>query len=176
MTSTINNQQKKSQDLQYLRFYLEPDTKIILPVGQITEVLKITIGQIVPIPHLPPWVMGVYNWRGNILWMLDLGHLIGLDSWYQSSINNNNSNYTAIVLSPERTNNRTKALNSISLGLVVTRVEDIQWCDINLIQSPPANTVKASLAPFLQGYLLDENGNMLLVIDGKAIIKAMAQA
>ena len=65
--------------------------------------------------------------------------------------------------------------NSISLGLVVTRVEDIQWCDKNSIQSPPANAVKPSLAQFLQGYWLDNNGNMLLVIDGKAIIDAMPQ-
>lgn len=171
MISTIENQSKTPQALQYLRFYLEPNTKIILPVGQITEVLKIPVGQIVPIPHLPSWVMGVYNWRGNILWMLDLGHLFGLDSWYQSSINT--SNYTAIVLSPDRGINRAKVLNSISLGLVVIRVEDIQWCDINLIQSPPANTVNQSIAKFLQGYWLDKNGNMLLVIDGQAIINAM---
>ncbi len=173
MISTINDRSKTPQALQYLRFYLEPDTKIILPVRQITEVLKIPVGQIVPIPHMPPWVMGVYNWRGNILWMLDLGHLFGLDSWYQSGINT--SNYTAIVLSPDRDIKRTKVFNSISLGLVVTRVEDIQWCDKNSIQSPPANAVKPSLAQFLQGYWLDNNGNMLLVIDGKAIINAMPQ-
>ena len=106
MISTINDRSKTPQALQYLRFYLEPDTKIILPVRQITEVLKIPVGQIVPIPHMPPWVMGVYNWRGNILWMLDLGHLFGLDSWYQSGINT--SNYTAIVLSPDRDIKRTK--------------------------------------------------------------------
>lgn len=174
MCSAINTDRNTHQGSQYLKFYLEPDTRIILPVGQITEVLKIAVGQIVPIPQMPPWVMGVYNWRGNILWMLDLGQLIGLNSWYQQSINT--ANYTAIVLSPDRQHGRTKALDNISLGLVVTRVEDIQWCEADLIQSPPASAVSQALAPFLQGYWLDRSGNMMLALDGKAIIAAMPQA
>ena len=70
---------------QFLRFFLHPDTNLMLPIKQITEVLKIQFGQIVPIPQMPAWVMGVYNWRGNILWMIDLGHLVGLNSWYQQA-------------------------------------------------------------------------------------------
>ena len=91
---------EKTRGQQFLRFRLYPDTKVMLPIRQITEVLKIQFGQIVPIPQMQPWVMGVYNWRGDILWMLDLGDLIGLESWYQHQVNC--SNYTAIVLSPQR--------------------------------------------------------------------------
>ena len=174
MSSAINTDRKTQPGSQYLKFYLEPDTRIILPIRQITEVLKIAVGQIVPIPQMPPWVMGVYNWRGNILWMLDLGQLLGLNSWYQQSINT--ANYTAIVLSPDRVAGRTKALDNISLGLVVTRVEDIQWCNTDLIQSPPTSAVSPALAPFLQGYWLDRGSNMMLALDGKAIIAAMPQA
>jgi positive phototaxis protein PixI len=158
---------------QFLRFCLEPQIRLMLPVGQITEVLKIGVGQIVPIPQMPSWVMGVYNWRGNILWMVDLGHLIGFNSWYEQGVNT--SNHTAIVIAPNRAD-RSEVGQSICLGAVVTRVEDIEWCNTDLIQSPPASSVTQALAPFLRGYWLDRHDEMILVIDGKAIIAGMPQA
>jgi positive phototaxis protein PixI len=160
---------------QFLRFFLEPKTRLMLPIEQITEVLKIGVGQIVPIPQMPPWVMGVYNWRGNILWMVDLGHLLGFNSWYQQGVNT--SNYTAIVIAPDKADRSQVVGNELlSLGAIVTRVEDIEWCNTDLIQSPPASSVTPALAPFLRGYWLDRHDEMILVINGKAIIAAMPQA
>jgi positive phototaxis protein PixI len=153
---------------RFLRFYLEPDTNAALPVEQIAEVLKIGLGKIVPIPHMPNWVMGAYNWRGNILWMIDLGLLIGFDSWYRQRVSQ--ANYRAIVLSLPAGNNSSELLN---LGLVVTGIDDIEWCNTDLIQSPPNAAVTAALAPFLRGYWLNSKNEMILVLDGKAIMSAM---
>jgi positive phototaxis protein PixI len=161
----------KAQE-QFLRFHLEPDTKVMLPIKQIIEVLQIPLGQIVPIPQMPPWVMGVYNWRGEILWMVDLGHLLGLNSWYQQEIKT--SHYTAAVLSATITNNtKEKQTDKKSLGLVITQVEDIEKCNLNLIQSPPTSAISATLAPFVQGYWLKNKGEMILTLNGEAIIAAM---
>ncbi len=175
LLSNIDADKPQVSQEQFLRFYLEPKTRLMLPIEQITEVLKIGVGQIVPIPQMPSWVMGVYNWRGNILWMVDLGDLIGLNSWYQQGVNT--SNYTAIVISPDKANNFQAVGNELlSLGLIITRVEDIEWCNADLIQSPPASTVTQALAPFLRGYWLDRSGEMILVLNGKAIMAAMPQA
>ena len=155
---------------QFLKFALYPSTKLMLPIRQITEVLKIRFGQIVPIPQMPPWVMGVYNWRGDILWMVDLGHLIGCDPWYQRE--NHSSYYTGIVLSPGKEETTAERKTEINLGLVVSRVEDIQMCDVSAIQSPRAKNNTTQLDPFLQGYWPEEE-EMILVLDGKAIVAAM---
>ena len=155
---------------QFLRFQLHPDTKAMLPIRQITEVLKIQFGQIVPIPQMPVWVMGVYNWRGDILWMVDLGHLLGLDSWYQHQFNP--SNHTAIVLSPHRYSPAN--VNNIHLGLVVAQIEDLSICDENAIQSAFSSQVSAQLDQFSQGYWLKPDGEMILALDGLAIAAAMA--
>jgi positive phototaxis protein PixI len=172
-SATFLNPQANDRDsqIQYLRFHLNPDTHAILPVAQLTEVLSIPFGQIVPIPHLPAWVMGVYNWRGEVLWMVDLGHLLGLTPWYQQEMTT--SQHRAIVLHSGR--GRTKDQGKI-LGLVVSRVEDIEWCDPADIQSPPASAVTASLAPFLRGYWLKGNGEMLVTLDGEAILAAMPKS
>jgi positive phototaxis protein PixI len=59
------------------------------------------------------------------------------------------------------------------LGVVVNRVEDIEWCDPDAMRSPPSSTVTPDLVPFLRGYWLKPNGDMLLLIDGQAILAAM---
>ncbi len=154
---------------QFLRFHLWPDTALMLPISQLTEVLTIPIGQIVPIPHMPAWVMGVYNWRGEILWMVDLGHLVGLTPWHQQTVSS--SNYKAVVLH-DRSRETAKTRKQM-LGLVVSRVEEIEWCNPDGIQSPPASAVTPELAPFLRGYWLKPNGEMIVTLDGEAILAAM---
>ncbi|NET33128.1 MAG: purine-binding chemotaxis protein CheW [Cyanothece sp. SIO1E1] len=153
---------------QFLRFNLATNTTALLSIIQLTEVLKIPIEQIVPIPHMPAWVMGIYNWRGEILWMVDLGHLIGQAPWHQATTNA--STHTAMVIQSQSGESSTQPH---MLGLIVNRVEDIEWCDPDLIQSPPAVAVATELAPFLRGYWVKTNGEMLSVLDGPAIIDRM---
>jgi positive phototaxis protein PixI len=160
----------------FLRFGLVANTTALLPVHQMTETLAIATNEIVPIPNMPAWVMGIHNWRGEILWIVDLGHLVGLEPLYQYATNR--PTYTAIVIheAPQMPG-RQPAARQISdrkvLGLVVNQVEDMEWCNPDLIQSPPASAVSLELVPFLRGYWLKSNSEILLVIDGKAILAAM---
>lgn len=156
---------------QFLRFHLFPNTTALLPIQQLTEVLTISRQQIVPIFQMPPWVMGVYNWRGEILWMVDLGHLVGLTPWHQQPMSA--SAHTVVVLQTNSNSATSSNTNTQMIGVVVNRVEDIEWCNPDWIQSPPASTVTPELMPFLRGYWLKSNGEMLVLIDGKAIIAAM---
>lgn len=159
---------------QFLRFHLLPNTTALLPIQQLTEVLTISQSQIVPIFQMPPWVMGAYNWRGEILWMVDLGHLVGLTPWHQQPMSS--SSHTAIVLQGRSNHAKGSNVKSQMLGLIVNRVEDIEWCDPDSIQSPPSSTVTAELVPFLRGYWLKPDGEMLLLLDGQAIIAGMPKS
>jgi len=161
---------------QFLRFHLVPETTAMLPVHQMTEVIAMTIGEIVPIPHMSAWVMGVYNWRGEILWMVDLGHLLGHTPLYQHATSC--PTYTAIVIHeaqqmPGKQLSGNQVTSRKMLGLVVNRVEDMEWCNPDLIQSPPSSAVTPELVPFLRGYWLKSNSEIIVVLDGKAIITAM---
>lgn len=156
---------------QFLRFHLMPNTTALLPIQQLTEVLTISTDQIVPISHMPPWVMGVYNWRGEILWIIDMGHLVGLTPWHQQK--NNASAYTTMVLQAHPNQAKTTSSQHLILGLVVSHVEDIEWCNPDLIQSPPSSAVTPELVPFLRGYWLTPNSDILAVMDGAALMAAM---
>lgn len=178
LSGTPNTLQIAEMGQQFLRFNLLPDTTAMVSVHQMTEVLTIPIAQIVPIPHMPAWVMGVYNWRGEILWIVDLGHLIGLYPLYQQA--NSRSTYTAIVIhSTQQASGRLQAASSKTgrkvLGLLVNRVEDMEWCNPDSIQSPPLSAVTPELVPFLRGYWLKSNGEILVVLDSNSIIAGMPQ-
>jgi positive phototaxis protein PixI len=171
-SATAEEAAKEQQ--QYLRFHLAPDLNAALPVEQMTEVFTVSTTKVVPIPHMPPWVIGVYNWRGEILWLVDLGYLLGGTPLYQQA--SSRSLYTAIVISSQQVGGRQGDRNMAGkkmLGLAVNRVEDMEWFNSDLIQSPPESAVNAALVPFLRGYWLKNNGEIVVVLDGNSIVAGM---
>ena len=155
---------------QQLQFKLYPDSSAMLPIEQIAEVIKPSLAQITPIPQMPSWIMGVHNWRGDILWMLDLGQLVGLDSWYRHQ--HNCVSQAAIVFSPNR---QAKSEERIYLGLAVAGVDDLEQCEASAIQAPN-NISNSRLASFLRGYWLKPSGEMVLALNGQAIAAAMTMS
>jgi positive phototaxis protein PixI len=167
----ITNSAASREREPFLRFYLEPDTTALLPLLQLAEVFNIPISQIVPIAHMQPWIRGVYNWRGEILWIADLGHLVGLTPSYQQA--SSTLTYTTVVLQSLSNNGSSTNGKNQLLGVIVNRLEDIEWCNLDQIQSPPSSTVGQGLLPFLRGYWWKSDDDMLAVLDGEAIMAAM---
>lgn len=165
-----SNQKKEESQKQFLRFILLPDTDLMISLSEIAAVLKIPFGQIVAIPQMPSWVIGVYNWRGEIVWMVDLGQLLGFTPWYQQSVIG--SNHKAVVIHPSSQNPKNRTSGDL-VGLIVSNVNDIESCNINELHSPPASAVTPDLAPFLRGYWIKENGDIIVTIDSDAIFAAM---
>ena len=171
-TLSISEQKKRQreQQQQFLSFVLLPDTNLMLPLQQISGVLKIPYGQITPISDMVPWVMGVYNWRGAIIWMIDLGHLVGLTPWYKQPVFS--SNHQAILIHPTHSGTMSRTTEEI-IGLVVSDIKDIEWCNPNEFHSPPTSAVTVELAPFVQGYWVKDDRELFVILDSNAILAAM---
>ena len=165
------NSDSSNEREPFLRFYLEPDTTALLSLLQLAEVFNIPISQIVPIAHMPSWIRGVYNWRGEILWIADLGHLVGLTPSYQQP--RSTLTYTTVVLQSLSNNASPTSVKNQLLGLIVNQLEDIEWCNLDQIQSPPSSSVVQGLLPFLRGYWWKSDDDVLAVLDGNAIMAAM---
>ncbi len=149
------------------------DVELLLPVEYLVEILTIPSGQVVPIFHLPPWVPGVYNWRGEILWTADLSHLLGLPPWYQQA--NYGANHTVVVLDyPESRQLRNEERSP--LGLIVNSVKDMTPIDLSVLSASPSHKSSAIDQPgqFVQGYW-SQPGVDLPVLNGRAILDAMPQ-
>ena len=169
--SKADNSAFSQQEQQFIGFSLEPNTSMMLPITGVTEVLKLTLNQVVPIPQMPDWTMGVYNWRGEILWMVDLGNLLGLYPWQQQNLNT--SLVTAIIISTPK-GAKAKGLVKKSLGLIVPGVEDIEWCNPDEFQTVPASAATPEMINLLTGYWLKPGGNMVLALDSDLIIERLA--
>jgi positive phototaxis protein PixI len=180
---------------QFLRFVLSPNLMALIELDarslsldggvnvrhQVTELVNISVDRVVPMPHLPPAVMGVYNWRGEILWVVNLAMLVGI----ASSIGRYRSLQPMTILTETedldsggsrlRTSQLTTAQEdrqARSIGLVVDEIAEIEWYELDLIRAPePADRIPPELLGWIRGVMESTTGENFLVLDGQAIFE-----
>lgn len=144
---------------RFLRFRLSGENRTLLPLQNIAEVRYLETAEILPVPEISSSVLGVCNWRGEILWLADLNALIG-DSplWLQNPLL---EQPVAIVVQSAQK----------SVGLVVEQVDDIELLDPTSIRQQ-TDIYSPTLASFIVGYLPDHKGT---VLDSIAIVECLLQ-
>ncbi|NEQ54324.1 MAG: chemotaxis protein CheW [Leptolyngbya sp. SIO3F4] len=65
-----------------LSFYLTPQIQAVISVDELIGLVTIETTNIVPIPDIPRSVMGIYSYRGDVMWIVDLPCLLGLTPLY----------------------------------------------------------------------------------------------
>lgn len=61
----------------YLSLMLSMDQQVLIPSHQVIEIISVAPTQITPIPQVENPIMGIYSWRGEILWVVDGSSLLG---------------------------------------------------------------------------------------------------
>lgn len=74
----------KTNREQFLGFWLTSTLQAVISTESVSEVLNIEGNNIIPLPDIAYTVMGIYNHRGSILWVIDLPCLMGLKPLYLS--------------------------------------------------------------------------------------------
>lgn len=153
--------EEKAPEMQrFLRFRLAGEELCLLPTEGVLQVLQIEMEDILPVPQMPGCVMGVYNWRGDLLWLVDFKHLVGLQPLLSEDVNL--TTCTTIVV----------RLNNKLMGLVVDRVEDIEERDLGEMQSLAGGLFSSELLEFLQGYFVTDERKMLMVFEAEAVLNS----
>jgi positive phototaxis protein PixI len=132
---------------RFLRVQLCAEATTLLPVDEIVAIAPISITEILPVPHMPSYVLGLYNWRGEMLWLVDLGQQVGFSGLMQSG----DSSFMAIVVE----------VNDQSLGLCLPQVHDIESHDPQLIQEASSEMFSTQFLPFVKGYLTGDRSTVL---------------
>ena len=129
-----------------------------LPAIGIREVISTSPDRITAIPNASPLLLGTLNWRGQVIWVADLGQFLG----------------DAVILNTDRTEISVIAVEDqdTMIGLAVERIVGMAWLDIEQVQMP--TNVPDSMAPFLRGeWLIDEADNRYLrLLDQMAILRS----
>jgi positive phototaxis protein PixI len=143
----------------YLRFDLDADNSALIPVESIAEIVTFDPRDILPVPEMPESVWGIRNWRSEMLWMVDLSHLLGFTALSQQS--QHSRPMTAIVVQHE----------DRSLGLAIARVSDIETYDRAQLQSASTQLFSAQTLPFLQGFTIDNQDEIVMTLDPSTIFQ-----
>lgn len=132
-----------------LRFPLGSEDSALLPLEQIAEIFKVNVAEILPVPDMPNQVLGICNWRGEMLWLVDLNHLVGCQPVFRQELV-----LELPVVMMIQANNR-------SVGLVVPQVNDIELHDLQQLQSAAYGLFPPKFLPFVLGALPGGDGTVL---------------
>jgi positive phototaxis protein PixI len=146
-----------------LSLHLPLQLLVAIATQQLTEILPITPLDITPVPESPDSVMGVYNWRGEVLWLVDLGFLMGQTPLFHQR--HHQLGYSVIVIQ----------FQCHALGLVVNDIGEIQTMPSTAITPPLVDATIATIAAMFQGCYQTDDGLTRWILDVDAIIDRIAQ-
>lgn len=141
----------------------EPHLTALMEIDLVTELVNVPIDRVVPMPHLPPAVMGIYNWRGEILWIVDLAMLLGA----RASLLRTRSLQPTVILSGVV---KHEARQQTTVGFVVDEIAEIEWCDVDAIDSIESDDIHQRFSSWASGLWQATNGEKFLVLDGQEIL------
>ncbi|MDR9404303.1 MAG: chemotaxis protein CheW [Halothece sp. Uz-M2-17] len=143
---------------RFLRFHLGVEDTALLSVNAVKEVLSVSGGNILPVPDVSSSVLGLHNWRGEMLWVVDLNDLLGFSALWE--IENIATSINVIVLQVEQR----------EIGIAVRQVETIEQHDWQKLQ-PPEGLFPPHILSYAQGYL---TGVSSIILDATALVKAFS--
>lgn len=116
------------------------DTALV-PLEQITEIIKLNLTDILPVPEMPRCVLGICNWRGEMLWLIDFNDIAG---------------YPSAFLQPSETQQvigMVVQMHQQMLGMAVPAVSDVEQHDLQQLQPAVPGLFSAHLLPLVLGIL-----------------------
>lgn len=138
---------------RFLQFALG-EYEFLFPLGKLQEIFSLNLTQVTLVPGLDSNVMGIYNWRGNLAWLIDFQELLLAK---QSDLKEN----CLCLLTP---------LPGQYLGMVIDRVDGIRSFFMDDLQLVTVEMIEPIGINFIQGYFLDEQNRPLLLLDPQGII------
>jgi len=142
---------------RFLQFNLNQEFNALLPLGELQGVIDVKIEDILPVPQVKEFWLGIFNWRGQAIWILDLANLIGANHWCKKS-RIKDAGILILVRVEERI-----------IGAIVEEVSTIAVLDPNLKLPLSESMMMENWGNFFTGYFLDRENKPLMLLDLEAI-------
>jgi positive phototaxis protein PixI len=135
MSSTASPAKRSTRTTgeMFLRFQLDSQTSAVVPMLQTQEAIVLPATRVSVVPNLPSPVLGLFNRRSSLLWLVDLPEIIALLKVGQTPL--------------------AVAVRSIQ-GVVRFAKEDI---------SSPMGSFNPAFTPYLSGWILQEQELVLVL-------------
>ncbi len=139
----------------FLRFRLDEQTTAVVPMHQTQEAIVLPSGRVSVIPNLPSPILGLFNRRSSLLWLVDLPEILGLEP-----LDRHRYSYDIVLLKVGLT----------PLAVAVQAIEGVVRFAHEEIKSP-IGSFNPAFTPYLRGWILQEQ-ELVLVLDPEAIVNA----
>ncbi|HEY9621434.1 MAG TPA: chemotaxis protein CheW [Crinalium sp.] len=161
---------RSAQEARFLRVQLGSEDAALLPLLDIKEVLKLSPDEILPVPDMPACVLGIYNSRGEMLWLIDLLAQLGLQSRLsgtpalvptEAHMSRNGAGAASLTAIAIQADDK-------SIAIAIPNLFDIELFDLHELHPPAAHLFPSYLLPFIRGYFPDAG---LPVLDVNALLR-----
>ena len=141
-----------------LRFEVPSCNEFAIPASGVREVMSVYLDRITPIPNASPFFLGTYNWRGQVIWVADLGQFLG----DQILVNTDGNEISVLIIEDQE----------LVMGFAVHTIANTQWLDVNQITA--GKNIPPALSPFIKGVYAEAGTNMseLRLLDRVAILRS----
>ena len=154
-TSLPKRRHSSTTGEMFLRFRLDEQTSAVVPMPQTQEAIVLPVSRLSVIPNLAKPILGLFNRRSSLLWLVDLPEMLGLEP-----LDRHRQSYDIILLKVEET----------PLAIAVRAIEGVIRFDREEIKSP-IGSFNPAFTPYLSGWMLQEQ-ELVLVLDPEAIVNA----
>ena len=129
----------------------------LLDAEIVTEVITVNPEDILPVPQMFYCVLGIYGWRSEMLWIVDLENLLG----YPPPLEDSKNNRDLLVMVVQ--------VQGQSIGLVVSGIDTLIEHDLSKFKSSSAEIFSEDVLPFLHGYFTNSENDIIMLIDAEEI-------
>ena len=142
-----------------LRFEVPSGNKFALAASGVREVMSVYPDRITPIPNASPFFLGTYNWRGQVIWVADLGQFLG----DQVLVNTDRTEVSILIVEEQE----------LVMGFAVKTVIDTEWLDINQIATKD-RPISPAMSTFVKGVYVTTGSAIdeFRLLDRVAIIRS----
>lgn len=159
------NEERKTEE--FLSFAMQGEMQGMLRTAQLVKVLRLDRSAIVQIPDMPAAVVGVCLWEGAVLWLVDLGYLLGLTPLFTPDYLEEKC--SVLVARAGTLENP----QGEQLGILVDKVGKVMHCQMTALQKSHA---KIKEAKCIRGSWQNDRGESWLVLDAEAIASSLSSS
>ena len=122
--------------------------------------MSVYFDRITPIPNASPFFFGTYNWRGQVIWVADLGQFLG-----DRVLVNTDQNEVSVLIVEEQ---------ELVMGFAVHTVANTEWLDIDRVCCHSRSSdIPAAMSSFVKGvYTTGADRPELRLLDQVAILRS----
>jgi len=141
-----------------LRFDVPSGNEFGLIASGVREVMSVYVDRIAPIPNASPFFLGTYNWRGQVIWVADLGQFLG----DRVLVDPNQTEVSVLIVEDQE----------LVMGFAVHTVANTEWLDLSQML-PPDLYVPTAMNSFIKGvYPTTGSEPGLKLLDRVAILRS----